>query len=125
MPEDRRLIALSDVRDLTVLRDDDGPHPRRCPSWSTCSTPAWTRCARPARPTAATRALDWNRVLLYVWPVVDLPLDELDSVVRVLAPRTEGLGLEQVLVQFRTPGPAAGEPTRAACCGCPARRAPG
>jgi len=35
--------------------------------------------------------LDWNRVLLYVWPVVDVPLDELDSVVRVLAP---GLQLE-------------------------------
>ena len=41
-------------------------------------------------------------MLLYVWPVVDLPLDELDSVViRSLAPRTEGLGLEQILVQFR------------------------
>ena len=44
---------------------------------------------------------DWNRVLLYVWPVVDLPLDEFDDVVGRLAPRTEGLGIEQVLVQFR------------------------
>ena len=40
-------------------------------------------------------------MLLYVWPVVDLPLDELDQVIRSLAPRTEALGLEQVLVQFR------------------------
>ena len=49
-------------------------------------------------------------MLLYLWPVVDLPLDELDSVVRMLAPRTEALGLEQVGVQFRTPGPDGGEP---------------
>ena len=46
--------------------------------------------------------LDWNRVKLYVWPVVDAPLAELDQVIRSLAPRTEALGLEQVLVQFRS-----------------------
>jgi hypothetical protein len=45
--------------------------------------------------------LGWNRVQLYVWPVVDVPLTELDQVVRSFAPRTEALGLEQVLVQFR------------------------
>ena len=44
---------------------------------------------------------DWNRVLLYLWPVVHVGLDELGEVVRILAPRSEALGLEQVLVQFR------------------------
>ena len=67
-------------------------------------------------------------MLLYVWPVVDLPLDEFDSVVSRLAPRTEGLGLEQILVQFRL-APQLVEGGRrsrwSCCCGCPGRRAPG
>jgi hypothetical protein len=33
---------------------------------------------------------------------VDADLAELDQVIRSLAPRTEALGLEQVMVQFRT-----------------------
>lgn len=49
-------------------------------------------------------------MLLYVWPVVDVPFEELDSVVRVLAPRSVGLGLEQVVVQFRHVGDGTGEP---------------
>ena len=36
--------------------------------------------------------------MLYVWPVVDLPPDAFDAVARRLAPLTEGLGLEQVVV---------------------------
>ena len=50
-----------------------------------------------------------DEVLLYVWPVIDLPLTEFDSVVRLLAPRTDGLGLEQVMVQFRESA-STGEP---------------
>ena len=34
----------------------------------------------------------------------DVPLSELDKVVQSLAPRSEGLGLEQVMVQFRATG---------------------
>ncbi len=100
VPADKRLIALSDVRDLTVLRDDDGSI-RALPQLEHVldSCLDALRAARAA--DRGDAALDWNRVLLYVWPVVDVPLDELDAVVRVLAPRTVGLGLEQVLVQFR------------------------
>jgi acetyl-CoA carboxylase carboxyltransferase component len=100
VPADRRLLVLSDVRDLTVLRGDDG-RIRALPQLEHVldSCLDALRAARAA--DRADAALDWNRVLLYVWPVVDVPLDELDSVVRVLAPRTLGLGLEQVLVQFR------------------------
>ena len=36
--------------------------------------------------------------MLYVWPVVDLPPEAFDAVARRLAPLTEGLGLEQVVV---------------------------
>ena len=39
--------------------------------------------------------------MLFVWPVVDIPLDDLDTVVRRLASHTEGLGIEQVVVEGR------------------------
>ncbi len=56
---------------------------------------------------------------------VDLPLEEFDVVVRILAPRTEGLGLEQAMVSFRyddgSGGAAAG--TDAAAVPAAGRRA--
>ncbi|WP_433279295.1 biotin carboxylase N-terminal domain-containing protein [Pseudonocardia xinjiangensis] len=103
VPDDRRLIALSDVRELTVLRDDKG-RIRALPQLEHVLD-ACLDALRAARAADSGDAkLGWNRVLLYVWPVVEVPVDELDSVVRVLAPRSEGLGLEQVLVQFRHGG---------------------
>ena len=108
MPEDRRLVVLSDVRDLTVVRDAAG-RIRSLPQLEHVLD-ACLDALRAARAADRDDArLDWNRVLLYLWPVVDLPLSELDLVVRTLAPRAEGLGLEQVGVAYRTPGPE-GEP---------------
>ncbi|NMI01780.1 biotin carboxylase N-terminal domain-containing protein [Pseudonocardia acidicola] len=110
--EDQRLIALADVRDLTTVRDDEG-RIRSLPQLEHVLDACLDslRAARSADRSAAKLA--WNRVLLYVWPVVDVPLAELDEVVRALAPRSEGLGLEQVMVQFRSVeagGNLAGEP---------------
>ncbi len=45
--------------------------------------------------------LQWNRVLLYSRQPLDLSPRELVALVRRLAPSTEGLGMEQVLVQAR------------------------
>ncbi|WP_417715127.1 biotin carboxylase N-terminal domain-containing protein [Pseudonocardia lutea] len=102
--EDQRLLALSDVRRLTVLRDDAGvirslPELERAIDACLDSL----RSARSRDPKLAK--LSWNRILLYVWPVVDVPFEELDVVVRRLAARTGALGLEQVLVQFRAGRP--------------------
>jgi acetyl-CoA carboxylase carboxyltransferase component len=44
-----------------------------------------------------------------VWPPLNLGRDELRDLVRKLAPATEGLGLEQVVVRVRIPSPATGE----------------
>jgi acetyl/propionyl-CoA carboxylase alpha subunit/acetyl-CoA carboxylase carboxyltransferase component len=100
VPDDQRLMALADVRDLTILRDEEG-RVRGLPQiehiLDTCLDSL--RSARSADRELAR--LDWNRVKLYVWPTVDVPLGELEPVIRSLAPRTEGLGLEQVMVQFR------------------------
>jgi acetyl/propionyl-CoA carboxylase alpha subunit/acetyl-CoA carboxylase carboxyltransferase component len=99
--EDQRLIALADVRRLTVLRDEQGvirsvPELERAIDACLDSL----RSARAADPKFA--ALGWNRIVLHVWPVVDIPFAELDAVVRPLAARTGALGLEQVQVDFRT-----------------------
>jgi acetyl/propionyl-CoA carboxylase alpha subunit/acetyl-CoA carboxylase carboxyltransferase component len=100
VPDDRRLVALSDVRDLSTVRDGHG-RIRALPQLEHVLD-ACLDALRAARAADRTDArTDWNRVLLYVWPAVDLPLSEFDSVVRRIGPRTEGLGLEQILVQFR------------------------
>ena len=111
VPEDQRLIALADVRDLTILRDEGGrirslPQVERILDACLDSM----RAARSADRTLAR--LDWNRVKLYLWPVVDVPLTEVDQVIRSFVPRTAGLGLEQVMVQFRAvdPGVRGAEP---------------
>jgi acetyl-CoA carboxylase carboxyltransferase component len=49
--------------------------------------------------------LQWNRVLLVIWPPVDLRPDELNGMVRRLAPLSEGVGLEKVAVRCRIPDP--------------------
>ena len=49
----------------------------------------------------AARRLHWNRVLLYVWPAVELTREEIEGVARRLAPSTAGLGIEALLVRCR------------------------
>jgi acetyl/propionyl-CoA carboxylase alpha subunit/acetyl-CoA carboxylase carboxyltransferase component len=100
VPDDQRLIALADVRDLTILRDGDGrilgvPQIER--TLDACLDSL--RSARSA--DNALARLEWNRVQLYIWPVVDVPVTDLDPIVGSLAPRTTALGLEQIVVQFR------------------------
>jgi acetyl/propionyl-CoA carboxylase alpha subunit/acetyl-CoA carboxylase carboxyltransferase component len=108
VPGDQRLMALADVRDLTVLRDGDG-QVRGLPQIER-TLDACLDSLRAARSADRELArLDWNRVKLYVWPVIDAELTELGQVIRSFAPRTEALGLEQVMVRFRTAdGPDAG-----------------
>jgi acetyl/propionyl-CoA carboxylase alpha subunit/acetyl-CoA carboxylase carboxyltransferase component len=101
-PDDRRLVALAEVRDLTPLRDATG---------SVTAIPALEQvldsCLEALRQAVAdlgsTRAPQWNRIVLHIWPPIDLDVDDLLSVMRVLAPRTDGLGLEQVGIQGRMP----------------------
>src|SRR6185437_14672770 len=75
VPDDRRLVALSDVRALSFVRVSLArvqAVPELEHVLDACLDAL--RAARAADRTAARS--DWNRVLLYVWPVVALPLDE-------------------------------------------------
>jgi acetyl/propionyl-CoA carboxylase alpha subunit/acetyl-CoA carboxylase carboxyltransferase component len=106
-PKDERLFALAEVRDLTPVRDAAGrvvqlPHLERMLSEALAAI----RLHQATRPPE--RRLHWNRVLLYVWPPLSLTPDELDHMVRKLAPSAAGLGLEKVVLRARIPDQATG-----------------
>ncbi|HSP99726.1 MAG TPA: carboxyl transferase domain-containing protein [Candidatus Dormibacteraeota bacterium] len=105
--KDERFFALAEVRDLTPVRDAAGritelPHLERMLTEALAAL----RQAQAQRP--ARERLYWNRILLYVWPPLDLRADELTEVVHRLAPATAGLGLEQVALRARMPDPETG-----------------
>ena len=107
-PKDERLFAVAEVRDLTPVRDETGriaqlPHLERM----FAEAVAGIRLFQSRR--APHERLYWNRIFLYVWPVFDLKPDELNDIAHKLALSTDGLGLEQVVVQARTPNPQTGE----------------
>ena len=104
-PADQRLVALAQIRELTVVRDADGhvtslPHAER----AVASCLEAIRGERTARGEAGSR-LDMNHVFLQIWPVIDAPLDELTALQRTIAPLTAGAGVEEVLAQGRVAAP--------------------
>ena len=109
---DRRLIAVAEVRDLTAVRDESG---------AVINLPdvehVLIGCLDAIRRARADRPdrqrLEWNRVMLYIWPVIEFPIDELNAIARRLTPLTEGLGLEQVVVSGRLLIDDADEPVEA------------
>ncbi len=106
-PKDERLFVCAEVRDVTPVRDEAGrivqlPHLERMLT----EAMAGIRLFQSKRSTY--QRLHWNRILLNVWPPLNMQRDELQDLVRKLAPTTEGLGLEQVIVRVRMPHPATG-----------------
>lgn len=107
-PKDERLFALAEVRDLTAIRDRSGrvvslPHVERM----LLEALAAIRHFQGAR--APRDRLQWNRVQLLIWPPLMLTPSELDDIIHRLAPATEGLGLERVMVRARMQNARTGE----------------
>jgi acetyl/propionyl-CoA carboxylase alpha subunit/acetyl-CoA carboxylase carboxyltransferase component len=107
-PKDERLFALAEVRDLSPVCDETGrivqlPHLERM----FAEALAGIRIFQSRRSTR--ERLYWNRILLYVWPPLHIKPDEFHDIVRRLAPATDGLGLEQVVLRARIPNPETGE----------------
>ena len=107
-PKDERLIACAEVRDVTPLRNESGrivalPHLERMLSEAIAAI----RMHQSRRPV--NQRLQWNRIFLYIWQPFALERDEFRDIVHRLAPSTEGLGLEQVVIRARIPSPATGE----------------
>jgi acetyl/propionyl-CoA carboxylase alpha subunit/acetyl-CoA carboxylase carboxyltransferase component len=98
-PRDERLFVFVEVRDLTPVRDASG---------RLVALPHFEMMAQEGLATIrlfqsrrSGRRLHWNRLQLYVWPVVGLDADELSELAHRLAPASEGLGLEKVVVRAR------------------------
>jgi acetyl-CoA carboxylase carboxyltransferase component/pyruvate/2-oxoglutarate dehydrogenase complex dihydrolipoamide acyltransferase (E2) component len=99
-PKDERLFALAEVRDLTPVRDEDGrvvalPEAERM----LIDVLEVIRRFQARRPPS--RRLQWNRVLLHVWPEIDLEPDEIRDLVARAAPATAGLGIEMLQIRGR------------------------
>ncbi len=106
-PKDERLFAVAEVRDLTPVRDAAGkvvqlPHLERM------LQEALAGMRRFQAHRAPDKRLEWNRVLLTVEPPLLLSREEIRSLAERLAPQTEGLGLEVVLIDVRVPDPFTG-----------------
>ncbi|MGW6280194.1 ATP-binding protein [Kribbella sp. NPDC055071] len=96
---DQRLVALAQVRQFAVVRDEDGqvtslPHAER--AIANCLEAI--RRARTERGAAGAK-LDMNHVWVQIWPVVEAQVDEVTALQRNIAPLTAGAGIEEVLVQ--------------------------
>jgi acetyl/propionyl-CoA carboxylase alpha subunit/acetyl-CoA carboxylase carboxyltransferase component len=109
-PSDVRLVALAQVRELTVVRDGAG-HVTGLPQVerAVASCLDAIRRARAADP-GGTR-LDMNHVWIHLWPVIDAPVQELTALQRTVAPLTVGAGIEEVVAQGRIT--RAGDPSAA------------
>ncbi|QLY28643.1 carboxyl transferase domain-containing protein [Nocardia huaxiensis] len=106
---DERLIAFAQVRDLASLRDHDG----RLLSLPTAEIAIATcldsiRRAQAQRPS--NKRFNTNRIVMYIWPPVDVTRAELETVIggHVL-PMTVGAGLEEILLIARQREEATGE----------------
>ncbi len=99
-PSDERLVAYAEIHDVTPLRDGSG---------KVVAFPAAERklaaCLESIRASQAERGsarrLDANRIVLYVWPPIDVPLHELSDFARASAPMTAGAGLEEIMMLVR------------------------
>ena len=95
---DVRLVALAQVRQLAVSRDDQGrviglPHAER--AISNCREAI--RRVRAAAGVAGKR-LDMNYVWIYIWPTIAADPEQLTALQSQLAPMTTGAGIEELLV---------------------------
>ncbi|WP_330182469.1 ATP-grasp domain-containing protein [Nocardia sp. NBC_01503] len=108
-PSDERLIAFAQVRDLAALRDHDG----RLLSLPTAEITIATcldsiRRAQSQRPSA--KRLHTNRIVMYIWPPVELTRAELETIIAArVQPATAGTGLEEILLIARQRDAATGE----------------
>jgi len=107
-PKDERLFALCEVRDLTPVADEHGrvlalPELER----ALAGALAAIRQVQARRPPH--ERYQWNRIALHVWPPLLLPIEDIESLARRIAPSTAGLGLERIAVRCRRPDPVTGE----------------
>ncbi len=95
-PSDERLVAFSQVRDLTELRDHDGrlaSLPTAEDTIAAClDSIRRAQSRRPARNRFST-----NRIVIYIWPTSNITQADLEMLASRVLPTTAGAGLEEML----------------------------
>ncbi|GAB2919945.1 biotin carboxylase N-terminal domain-containing protein [Micromonospora polyrhachis] len=112
-PSDDRLVAFTQIRDLTELREHDGrliALPTAEDTIATCLDSI--RRAQAQRPSK--KRFHTNRIVVYVWPPSDLTREEIEMIAGRVRPTTAGAGLEEILFIARQRGPTTGELTKTA-----------
>ncbi|GAB3934371.1 hypothetical protein GCM10027614_07260 [Micromonospora vulcania] len=110
---DERLVAFTQVRDLTELREQDGrlvALPTTEDAIAACLDSI--RRAQSRRPSK-TR-FNTNRIVVYVWPPSELTREEMEMIAGRVRPTTAGAGLEEILFIARQRDPRTGELTKMA-----------
>jgi acetyl/propionyl-CoA carboxylase alpha subunit/acetyl-CoA carboxylase carboxyltransferase component len=105
---DVRLVALAQVRELTIVRDRAG-HVASLPQTERAIA-SCLEAIRRARSAAGAQRLDMNHIWLHIWPVLEAPVEELTALKRTIAPLTHGVGLQEVTAQGRIVQQAGDEP---------------
>ncbi|WP_328395812.1 ATP-binding protein [Nocardia sp. NBC_00416] len=99
-PADERLVAFAQVRDLTALREQDGRLVALPTAESTIATCLDSiRRAQSGRPSS--KRFQTNRIVMYIWPPIDITRSELEMIVDRVRPTTAGAGLEEILLIAR------------------------
>ena len=99
-PADERLIAMAEVRDVTPLRDAAGDI-IGFPTLERLLAACLDGIRRAQSQRGASRRLDHNRIFLYAWPSIELPLSEVASFVHTTAALTVGAGLDEIVLLSR------------------------
>ena len=94
-PRDERLFVMAEVRDVTPVRDAAG-RVVGLPSLERVLAEALARIRHFQLRRSPELRVQWNRVLLYVWPPLELALGEIRDIAARLGPETEDLGLEEI-----------------------------
>ncbi|WP_067664783.1 ATP-binding protein [Nocardia miyunensis] len=110
---DERLVAFAQVRDLTPLREHDGRLLALPTAEATIATCLDSIRRAQSRRRSAKR-FNTNRIVMYIWPPIDLTAAEFGAIVERVEPTTVGAGLEEILIIARERDQETGELTKVA-----------
>jgi acetyl/propionyl-CoA carboxylase alpha subunit/acetyl-CoA carboxylase carboxyltransferase component len=99
-PNDERFIAMAEVRDLAPLVGDDG-QVLGYPTVERQLTACLDSLRRAQSRRRSRRPLEHNRVFLYAWPSIEVPLSDVASFALNVAPLTVGAGIDQIMLLAR------------------------
>jgi acetyl-CoA carboxylase carboxyltransferase component len=103
-PNDERFIAMAEVRDLAPLIGEDGAV-LGYPTVERQLTACLDSLRRAQSRRRSRRPLEHNRVFLYAWPSIEVPLSDVASFALNVAPLTVGAGIDQIMLLARMQAP--------------------